>query len=250
MALTHTGAEELARKILLHSRRRISHISPILLEAIYALPEKVRPIPGPLSTDGRTLWFDPEQVVADFRKDRDSVARQLLHVTIHCLLGHLDMRDGFPQAEAFDCAADLKAAQLADGLCGPAFATHSQNAYSDFTSMEHLRPLYDSLTQTTDDHFIRFQRERLVDVAKSARFDDHALWAPVVVEVSVGMSGENGDDTRDGKAKADGQNGDTSSDGEGSGSDFRASGSNGPDWDRIAGRQRRQAPRRLRRNAG
>ena len=55
MILDHTGMEGFARKILLHSRRRITHIAPILLEAVYALPERVRPIPGPLSTDGSTL---------------------------------------------------------------------------------------------------------------------------------------------------------------------------------------------------
>lgn len=214
-----TDTEALARKILLHSRRRISHISPILLESIYALPEKVRPIPGPLSTDGKTLWFDPEQVVADFRKDRDAVARQLLHVTLHCLLGHLVLRDSFPQTEAFDCAADLKAAQLADGLCGSAFATHSRNPYSDFMCMAHLRPLYDSLTQPSEDHFDRFQQEPLVNVAKSARFDDHALWSPVVV--SVGMNGAPTDGAESDDSKAN----DTPS----SGSD----GSSAPDWNRI-----------------
>ena len=47
MPLDRIGTEELAGKILLHSRRRISHIAPSLLEAIYALPEQVRPLPGP-----------------------------------------------------------------------------------------------------------------------------------------------------------------------------------------------------------
>ena len=36
MNMTNPGVEELARKILLYSRRRISHRSPPLLEAVYA----------------------------------------------------------------------------------------------------------------------------------------------------------------------------------------------------------------------
>jgi len=213
MNLDHTGTEELARKILLHSRRRITHIAPILLESIYALPEKVRPIPGPLSTDGRTLWFDPEQVVADFRRDRDAVARQLLHVTAHCLLGHLELRSAFPKAKAFDCAADLKAAQFAEGLCGTAFAVNrSENdCRVDYESVAHLRPLYEAV-QRND-----YEGNHLRHAAKPVRFDDHALWAPVLVEVDLGTDGTS--------AASAGDSGSQSSE--------SGSADNAPNWDRI-----------------
>ena len=174
MPSNHSSAEleAMARKILLHSRRRITHLSPILLESIYALPERVRSSPGPLSTDGCALWFDPQQVVEDFRADRDSIARQILHVTLHCLLGHLELRPSFEKTTAFDWSADLKAAQLAEGLCGYAFATTDGSRLGSLDDCPHLRPLYDALVQ--DPH----QRSYLHRAAKSARFDDHALWTP------------------------------------------------------------------------
>ena len=218
MSPDHTGTEELARKILLHSRRRISHIAPILLEAIYALPEKVRPFPGPLSTDGRALWFHPETVVKNFRNDRDLVARQLLHIISHCLLGHLDLRESFPQSTPFDCAADLKAAQFAEGLCGTDFAANhrSRGGYRDFDFSMHLRPLYESVQKDT------FEGNHYRLAADSARFDDHRLWAPFLQPVPAASGGESDGSQPDG--------------GEGAASNGLQEAStpcDAPDWDRI-----------------
>lgn len=233
MNLDHNGAEELARKILLHSRRRISHIEPILLEAIYAMPEKVSPLPGPISTDGCTLWFDPEQVVEDFRRDRDSVARQLLHVTTHCLLGHLEMRDGFEQTRAFDCAADLKAAQFAEMMCGMDFAVRNGrgSAFSSYESSPHLRPLYQNLMENTS------HRKHLKAKGDAARFDDHDLWNRSM-PVAASAQSPNGDGEGDGNgAQGSGQSG--AGQGEGdentnqNGQGGSGSKSDGPDWARI-----------------
>lgn len=166
--------EELARKLLLYSRRRLTHISPILLESLYAMPDRVRPTPGPLSTDGCVLWFHPQQVLDDFRQDRDAIARQLLHITTHCLLGHLELRPTFETVKAFDIAADLKAAQFAQAVCGLSFAA-KDTTYTTYENFPHLRPLYEALQD----------RQRINHTlwgkAKAARFDDHDLWAPAVV---------------------------------------------------------------------
>jgi len=229
MTLDPTGAEELARKILLHSRRRITQLAPILLEAVYALPERVRPLPGPLSTDGCSLWFHPETVVADFRKDRDSVARQLLHVTNHCLLGHLEVRRSFPDTRPFDCAADLKAAQFAEGLCGRDFAVNHNrhNGYLDFEQIAHLRPLYEVVQR--DDYDGEHSRQS----AKAARFDDHDLWAPLIQTTAAGAassgnsSGDSPSKGRSGNGSGNGKNSGQNSQGEGTGTDHA------PDWNRI-----------------
>jgi len=181
MTLDPIGTEELSRRILLHSRRRISQIAPVLLEAIYALPERARLIPGSLSTDGCTLAFHPATVVEDFRRDRDAIARQLLHVTTHCLLGHLEARERFPDTRPFDCAADLKAAQFAGRLCGTEFAFNRRDRVGcpDFERIPHLRPLYEAVQRDN------YDGEHYRQSAKAARFDDHDLWSPPVLTVSA-----------------------------------------------------------------
>ena len=170
MRSEHTPAEleALARKLLLYSRRRLTHTAPILLESVYSMPDQVRPTPGPLSTDGRAVWFDPQRVVEDFRKDHDSVARQLLHITTHCLLGHLGLRPVFEKADVFDMAADLKAAQFAEAICGLSLA--ASDTEDSYASLSHLRPLYQSLQE--------LRRSYYTSQAKAARFDDHTLWSP------------------------------------------------------------------------
>lgn len=178
MNYDHTDAQQLARDILHHSRRRITHMAPILLECIYALPEKVRTTPGPLSTDGMALWFHPEQVIEDFRKDRDYVARQLLHVTLHCLLGHLELRSEFKKKEIFDCVSDLKVAEFIRGVCKNSFATVNGEPHGVFPFLTYLSSLYDNLTVNKDYTFFR--------AGKQSRLDDHSLWHPPAVCMEVG----------------------------------------------------------------
>lgn len=222
MTLDHTGTPELARKILHHSRRRISHIAPILLEAIYALPEKVSLLPGPLSTDGCALRFHPDTVVEDFRRDRDAVARQLLHVTTHCLLGHPDLRDGFPLTKAFDGAADLKAAQFAEGLCGTDFAVNhgSRDSCMDYQRIAHLRPLYEAVQQ--DD----YEGKRYRSAAKAVRFDDHDRW-------KLGMAGGTSDGDGCGDARPENGTGDDDNQLPNQNRQGNDGITNAPDWDRI-----------------
>lgn len=219
MNLDPIATEELARKILLHSRRRISHTSPILLEAIYALHEQVCPLPGPLFTDGCSLFFHPATVVKHFRKDRDSVARQLLHVTAHCLLGHLEQRSAFPDPRPFDCAADLKAAQFAEGLCGIHFAAKPNHEGLCNFSVTHLRPLCEAVQDSGH------RGQLLRKSAASARFDDHNLWTSPSRPASPAAS-PNG-----------GSSGNSPGSGEGEPSDSNGSGSgemtSAPDWNRI-----------------
>ena len=107
-----------AREILLYSRRYITRRVPALLEAIYALPERVSDVPGALATNGEVLWYDPEQVIRDFRKDHRSVAMQLLHVTLHCLLGHLPNRIGQSDPDLFDAVADERVERFIEMLDG------------------------------------------------------------------------------------------------------------------------------------
>lgn len=183
--------ETLAQKILLHSRRRITSIAPVLLECIYALKETVSPLPGPLFTDGRHLFYCPQQVVEDFRTDRDAVARQILHVTLHCLLRHTDLRADFSNTGAFDCAADIKAAQFAEAVCGISFAVNHRYSSHPRSYQEHghLRPLYAGLADCEAETY-------LLSARRSARFDDHALWSlpPEQPDVPGGGRGESSSD--------------------------------------------------------
>ena len=100
--------QKTAKKILELARRTLSQTVPALMPAFYALQEQAIELPKPLATDTVHLFYCPEQVVADFQADRRAVARQLLHLTLHCLLGHPAQRRNVKRQERFDLAADLK----------------------------------------------------------------------------------------------------------------------------------------------
>ena len=97
-----------ARQILELARRTLSRTIPALMPAFYALREQAVELPEPLATDSVHLFYCPERVTADFRADRRAVARQLLHLTLHCLLGHPAQRRNICNQRRFDLAVDLK----------------------------------------------------------------------------------------------------------------------------------------------
>ncbi len=177
---------EIAQKILLYSRRYITQKCPILLVPIYALREEVSPIPGPMATDGIHLWYDPEQVIQDFRADRQSPARQLLHITIHCLMGHLKARPLQDDLAVFDAAADWKTVQLIDKLvCGLVSAPCLYCYYND-TSLARVVQ-----RGKTDQEF--WNELKKISQKQYVKLDDHSRWQiPPAEEQSCGGQSRTG----------------------------------------------------------
>lgn len=199
---------EWAKRILTWSRRRISSLCPPLLPAVHALREQVLEEPGPMSTDGTYLRYWPGEVVADFRKCKDLPAQRLLHMTLHCLLGHLALRQEQKHAStpdlsgefaflppeerdqlrlnAFDLLLDQKVTWWASQLCGDDFSGCLLPYFAE-------RPLSRMYRETlADAEDIRF----LLQNGSSNVLDDHALWSPtprLCLTVEVGAPGDGGE---------------------------------------------------------
>lgn len=172
----------LAPQILSYSRRLITQQAPILLTAVYALKERERALPGPISTDGVFLWYHPEQILADFQKQRESVAQQILHVTLHCLLGHLSVRESYANRDLFDALADCKVTAFASALgCrlarGWEFAIPSQIECNP-AALPALYALFEGRQ--------RSRRDLIREVSRSSlRMDDHRLWKPQILVLNT-----------------------------------------------------------------
>lgn len=113
------------------SRKKLALDQPVLLPCIYLLPAQAHEVPGPLCTDGDTLFFHPKTVVDDYLARRTALCDQMLHVIVHGLPGHFPKREG--QVEPlFDAAADVKAtdfmARLGRGYTHPQLSGRSQAA--------------------------------------------------------------------------------------------------------------------------
>ena len=168
---------DLAPELLQYARRQISKANPLLLQAVYRLEDQVRSQPGPLSTDGVHLCYQPEQVERDFRKDPDSLARQLLHVLLHCLCGHLAQRRAYRDPRLFDIAADGKVWCLMQQLIPQEQLGTGKDLLrlsgklSDLSTRLPVSRMVETWRQ--DLHSLR----RAVRSASCFRVDDHSLWS-------------------------------------------------------------------------
>ena len=160
-----TEQEQLSLKIIDFARRQIADEAPFLLQAVYAL----RPIPredvDSFETDGVHLFFTPARIIGIFQQERDRIARALLHVTLHCLLGHVTARRSAANEEAYDVAADLKVFSLSRTLCPSLFPPF------EASSEEPPLPILMELFESNE----RLQTE-LRKQASAIQVDTHALW--------------------------------------------------------------------------
>lgn len=212
-------ALRLAEKILLYSRRYISQQIPPMLAPIYALRQEPLPAPAPMAADGARLFYSPEKVIADFRQDRNAPARQLLHVTLHCLLGHLKARPCGGDGDLFDDAADLKAAQLAQALSPELCPVGNDTSVFAFSS-----PLAVLCAQGREDPDVRKEMRRFV-LKHTLHTDDHNLWSLPPAQVPQPGDGEGG-----APEAAPGQKDRAGHPGRGSGAD-REDREPAPDWE-------------------
>lgn len=221
----------LAEKILLYSRRYITQQAPLMLVPIYALRQEALPVPAPMATDGVRLFYSPERVIADFRKDRDAPARQLLHVTLHCLLGHLEAKPCGEGGDFFDDLADLKAAQFARALSAPLCPTQAGgvSAYTAPLAVLFQRGLAD---EESRDGLTRSVRRM------NLRLDDHSLWRPPASRSGAGGEEEGdsgGAEKRDSAAPGRADGPESRPDWKGMLQDLSLQAQNNPAWGNAAG---------------
>lgn len=228
------GPEEklrLAEKILLYSRRYITQQAPLMLAPIYALRQEALPVPAPMATDGVRLFYSPEQVIADFQQDRNAPARQLLHATLHCLLGHLEAKPYGEGGDLFDDLADLKAAQFAKALSAPLAPPREGGifAYTAPLAVLFQRGLADKGDREELTRFLRKMNLRL---------DDHSLWRPPAARAAA-VGGE-GNASPDGTSAP--EKGSEGQGGQGGGPDWKGmlqnlndQARNDPSWGSAAG---------------
>lgn len=205
--------QQSAKKILELARRTLSQTIPALMPAFYLLRAQAWEYPGPLATDNVHLFYCPEQVVADFQADRRAVARQLLHLTLHCLLGHPAQRRNVRKQARFDLAADLKVHTLCLRLTAenPMGFLHlrdgSEGAWSIWRSEPRsgrIQPAVRGVPVDPNAPLPQLYRQMLK--ARNAKrlavfhVDDHNFWNPAVRKVASKLAGKN---AGDGNSSAD-----------------------------------------------
>ena len=110
----YVRAAELAREVLEQARNTLLIRLRFLDSAINRLKPAVN---GEMSfaTDGAGLYFEPFTVLRRYREEPGAVARDVLHVLLHCLLRHLWFHGGRDRA-VWDLACDVTVEVIAGSL--------------------------------------------------------------------------------------------------------------------------------------
>lgn len=201
MKQTSVSAKQTAAQILELTRRRLAQEIPALMLPLYLFRDQPIEKPIPPSTDGAALFYCPQQLIADFKADRNLPARQLVHVLLHCLLGHLPQRRGVKRLPLFDALADCRVQAIMDQLL-PRLRVPKEREEDGLPIFPWTRLLEEEPNFNRPmPQMYRAIREdwdlmgKALNKRASCALDEHGLWNPTVV--ATGMAGQS--DEKSGK---------------------------------------------------
>lgn len=185
----------LAPRILELCRRQLAQEIPALMLPLYLFKEYPWDVPGPMATDGLHLFYCPRQVVEDFRADRQAPGRQMLHVMLHCLLGHLPQRKGRKRTALFDALVDWRVQLLMQEL----LSGEPRVPVSETVNFAQPLPaLYKKVS--ADGHLVR----KAMKLGRHSAVDDHRFWDPVVITGEKAGPGGDGEESTDSSTQGTG----------------------------------------------
>lgn len=128
------------------------------------------------ATDGRTLYYAPESLLRAFHAQQSAPTRALLHVTLHCLLGHPFQRQEKDNA-LWNIACDIAAEEIIRELDIPSCALLEDAGQDDW-----LFRLREACPKMTAQELYNFLLERqypadvLAELREKFSRDSHLLW--------------------------------------------------------------------------
>ncbi len=154
----------------------------------------------PLATDGKTIYYGPERVIARFRESFDESVRDYLHLILHCIFRHPYDRD-HKVAEAWSLTCDMVVESVAMDLVGERFASGDdaarKSAISEVTLhagsflpnkvYEFLRQLVQTPAGQQHDGL---GRSSLNEWQALFARDDHAAWPANARDDGAGETGQ------------------------------------------------------------
>ena len=174
---TAPAVDELAAQVLTLAQSRLTADLRFLSSSL----EQLKPVPAPslnalFSSDGRCLYYSPEALLRAFRAQQSAPTRALLHVTLHCLLGHPFQRQE-KDRRLWNIACDIAVEEIIRELDIFSCALPDDTAQDGWRSR-----LRDSCPHLTAEEIYNFLLERcyssdvLSVLEQIFARDSHAFW--------------------------------------------------------------------------
>lgn len=166
--------DRIARRIIVLSRSTIVVNMRYMDSAVFAL----MPVPGALSlaTDGRFLFYDPEFLLHEYQLEKNVVARDLLHVVLHCIFQHAFIHEAVNQAY-WDLAVDIAVETLINEQELDCFRCSRENHQKEV--LKSLNLPFRTLTAERIYHWLVQSGKDEQEVKALQKFfkaDEHDLW--------------------------------------------------------------------------
>lgn len=167
----------LAAQVLALARSRLMADLRFLSGAMEQLiPAPADELPAPLATDGSTLYYCPVRLLELFKQKQDLPARTLLHLILHCLLGHPFQKQALDRP-LWDLACDIAVEEIIRQMAPPSFSLEEGPARRDWRL--RLAEYCPHMTSREIYHYLTEHRPGQEEVSALAALfarDSHALW--------------------------------------------------------------------------
>ena len=166
--------DRIARRIIVLSRSTIVVNMRYLDSAVF----KLMPVPGALSlaTDGRFLFYDPEFLLHEDQQEKSVIARDLLHVVLHCIFQHAFIHEAVKQ-EYWDLAVDIAVENLINDQDLDCF--RCEREISQKKVLQSLNIPFQTLTAERIYRWLLESGKEAEEVETLRKFfkaDEHDLW--------------------------------------------------------------------------
>lgn len=169
---------KLAGEVLALARDNILVSLRFLDVALLGLVWQERPSTGCVSTDGSTVWYDPEYILHLYRLDPHLVTRSMLHLLLHCIFSHSFAYDKV-ERELWDMAADMAVESVILELELPMAGLDT-----DPEAEAKLRVWREDVGALTAERIYKYMRHHPITPRERQELavlfwrDDHARWMP------------------------------------------------------------------------
>ena len=166
--------DRIARRIIVLSRSTIVVNMRYLDSAVF----KLMPVPGALSlaTDGRFLFYDSEFLLHEYQQEKSVIARDLLHVVLHCIFQHAFIHEAVKQ-EYWDLAVDIAVENLINDQDLDCF--RCEREISQKKVLQSLNIPFQTLTAERIYRWLLESGKEAEEVETLRKFfkaDEHDLW--------------------------------------------------------------------------